>query len=129
MTTSPPLTAGPQMDALVAEQVMGWGRSKGGLYRPGGDPKNIRDYRDVPRYSTDIAAAWLVVEKLIADGWFPDVQFNDWGTESWHATLMRRTDDERADGYHGAQAASAPLAICRAALAALSAPSLETDDA
>lgn len=72
----------------------------------------------VPFYSTDIGAAWMVVEKAIADGWFPEVQFNNWGAESWYATMSRTTDDPLG-GYASGVAATAPLAICRAALKAI----------
>lgn len=64
-----------------------------------------------PRYSTDIAAAWEVADKM-ADDW-PEyfVHKRDgewmvtWGFDGY--------------GYEEATAPTAPLAICRAALAAL----------
>ena len=76
------MKAGRELDALVAEKVMGWrwvqvpkdcdGLNEGRCLAPVGlDEKNhqwtpkgkISEYSG-PRYSTDIAAAWEVVEKL-----------------------------------------------------------------
>lgn len=56
--------AGKRLDAWVAEHVMGWrplalSRDFDGNFFP----------EDAPNYSTDIAAAWQVVEKMRADGW------------------------------------------------------------
>ncbi len=73
-----------------------------------------------PKYSTDIAAAWLAVEKMIAGGWFPEVQFNNWGEESWNASFSRLTSDPVA-GFVSRHRNTAPLAICCAALAAVEA--------
>lgn len=60
-----------ELDALVAEKVMGWMKTPGKVeqvwVRPGG-PVPFEDVYKVqpPNYSTDIAPAWEVVEKLIA---------------------------------------------------------------
>ncbi len=76
------MEAGRELDALVAEKVMGWSkrvsadhsnspikqlRAFGIIYAwkdSNGNDKGL----DVPRYSTDIAAAWQVVERL-RDQW------------------------------------------------------------
>src|SRR5262245_11217263 len=84
------LQAGRELDALIAEKVMGWiWRACPDTFRPGRPwcrwltepdrnlPKwdgvtemRVDDLYDeessVLQYSTDIAAAWLVVEKIIA---------------------------------------------------------------
>jgi hypothetical protein len=91
------LPAGPELDALVAERVMGWTffRSKHDYWivnhgseaesceegyshrRPKYDSETGKKLREslwwedcthVPPYSTDIASAWEVVEKLEAAG-------------------------------------------------------------
>jgi len=58
---------GRELDALVAEKVMGW------IKRPKGagtahlwisSDKQAFHESELPAYSTDIAAAWQVVEKL-----------------------------------------------------------------
>lgn len=51
-----------EIDARIAEVVMGEQvRTVGGEFRTA--------YRDVPEYSTDIAAAWTVVHKMMEDGY------------------------------------------------------------
>jgi len=69
------MEAGREMDSLIAEKVMGWrwsGENKKWLIPPDDDPriawaalwdkKGRPDW--LPDYSTDIADAWQVVEKL-----------------------------------------------------------------
>lgn len=138
--------AGRELDALVAEKVMGWlwlGRQDHKWLGPPSqlgetDPTygTIRratdideperpwwlenatefgDLRVVPHYSTDIAAAFLVVEKLNAAVRYPEIQFAPTepnGEELWCVSLVNPADVEVV-------AETAPLAICRAALAAL----------
>jgi hypothetical protein len=67
-----------ELDVQIAEKVMGW-RKRVSADHTTSDIKALRDFGiiyawkddsnkerglDVPRYSTDIAAAWLVVEAL-----------------------------------------------------------------
>ncbi len=74
----------------------------------------------VPEYSTDIAAAWTVVEQLAALGFSTSVE---WKAEdrrsplSAEVCITRNLDEESAVAI----APTAPLAICRAALSALDA--------
>lgn len=76
----------------------------------------------VPRYSADIAAAWLVVEKM----------------KVTHGAWVEFEDTWRADFQHGMVGSphfskgtgsgdTAPLAICRAALKAVAAKAESTD--
>lgn len=116
---------GRELDALVAEKVMGW-RWRGGRglkllvapeadtwYELRGDERIAADaFRDVPHYSTAIAAAWLVVEGLRAEGW--DFSLRNYST--WTATFDRM---DRGAPVHDADGSTAPLAICRAALLTL----------
>jgi hypothetical protein len=122
--------AGRALDALVAEKVMGWTALH---RRDGGSAEYLGTVPDnsfvgastakripgktycVPEYSTDIAAAWLVVERMRADGWWPEVKYLvDWDNAAkWYAAC------HRPPHQWSATAATAPLAICRAALAAL----------
>lgn len=65
-----------KLDALVAEKVMGWTRHpekmhptdnrtiNDVLYCPPGFPYDRNSANVVPYFSTDIAAAWSVVEKV-----------------------------------------------------------------
>src|SRR3990172_8418422 len=69
------LPAGRELDALVAEKVMGWTITAWASGEPWGnreifEPSGRGPHRKaahVPTYSTDIAAAWEVVQKLEAD--------------------------------------------------------------
>jgi hypothetical protein len=140
--------AGRALDALIAEKVMGWRWRRGAHYdvssvpasqqqhllapgesvgeQPSGEFTSIVEgdwppadgriiWNHMPEYSTDIAAAWLVVERMRADGWWPEVKYLvDWDNAAkWYAAC------HRPPHQWSATAATAPLAICRAALAAL----------
>jgi hypothetical protein len=67
----------------------------------------------LPPFSTDIAAAWLVVEKFLDQHDFDLNNLMDNDGE-WMATIKPLNSDE----YVMAKADTAPLAICRAALLA-----------
>lgn len=111
------MEAGPEMDALIAERVMEWTLvenqgAAGGRFWQGGDVAfgDMSEFYP-PRFSTDIVAAWEVVEKLAGDEfgrveltW--DMREGGWVC-SWGIRFGAR-----------AVALTAPLAICRAALAA-----------
>lgn len=97
------MEAGRELDALVAEKVMGWtmfsyqmlGSGGAGEFRwiPPGRRDHVSNIAPVPRYSTDIAAAWEVVEKVTENlGHWPFMLFEDryGGTYSggkWVATF------------------------------------------
>ena len=98
--------AGPQLDAVVHVRIFGEPvkeSTAGGIWTSRGLP--------IPPYSTDIGAAWRVLEHLQAADWGVDI--TDDLRRHWTVTLIppsgRRPDSE-------AVGASAPLAICIAAL-------------
>jgi hypothetical protein len=120
------LPAGRALDSLVAEHIFGWrwwrlaGRGRRCLYPPGEQPAHamspacgdepLSDDMDwqlhvMGHWSTDIAAAWEVVEKvgLLDEG---------------RCALRRRGAEWYvvADGAILASGKTAPHAICRAAL-------------
>lgn len=106
--------AGRALDALVAEKVMGepvtWLPTALSHRDPhqSGEVFGAKGWHRVPSYSTDIADAWLVVEKMRERGFVISATPNQ---QSWCATFG-------ADSVWGE---TAPLAICRAALAAVEA--------
>lgn len=67
------LNPGRDLDALVAEKVMGWmTRGTGESISDPAEwvmPNGLRGREAPPFYSTDISAAWQVVEKMNRDGW------------------------------------------------------------
>lgn len=134
MTDLPP---GPGLDALVAERVMGWERLEGQelldrlwpdnypsqnkhqervwVRRGTDEVMACKECGTIPSYSTEIAAAWEVVEavkfynmaiKWDADGaWLSGIPNPFWGVP-----------------VHEGRGDSVPHAICLAALAAVGSP-------
>ena len=131
------MVAGRELDALVAEKVMGWERivmkDKPGAvswpHPPKGFDVNHNRWSIIPHYSTDIAAAWEVVEKLAPEfEWILENDVKDGGWSAiiykWEGTSVVSSPIGRSD------ADTAPHAICLAALAAVGAvPPAQEDGA
>ncbi|WP_245856106.1 BC1872 family protein [Paenibacillus rigui] len=100
------MDSGPELDKLVAEKVMGWTSIAKLRWK---DPKGVTNF--VPDYSTDISAAWEVVEKMSrgkTDCSFV-LQFH---FERYYAKFGEvPIDNKRWNSY-----LTAPEAICKAAL-------------
>ena len=123
------LPAGRDLDALIAEKVMGWtitapnwGHRE--IFPPFDPPEDPDDQctshsvaADIPHYSTDISAAWEAVETM---GYRPFSVFSSLvstgpavdGKIPCRWEWFCYFDDPAFPG----QAETAPLAICRAAL-------------
>lgn len=105
---------GHELTNLVAEKVMGWKRGTGSnlpWYNPSGTGMFCP-----PAYALDIAAAWGVVEKMQADGWFHNHQcYGRDEVAGWFWTF-RRDGSQMGTGQDSGRGEAAPLAICRAAL-------------
>ncbi len=106
-----------RIDALVAEHVMGWTNNRDDPTKSG--MWGINDWLDettpvlmpdFPSYSTDIAAAWEVLEELI-----PKYLLSLSWVDGWEVSHYEANEQVT---YHLAEDASAPLAICLAALKA-----------
>jgi hypothetical protein len=124
---------GRELDAAIAERLFGWKwleveSSAGGLVRifrhpelfvygawgPKEEPINY--YDTLPHYSTDIAAAWLVVEKMQEKRNCLSLTYGIFSGDfvfEWKAEFRMVPKDGIA------WADTAPLAICRAALLAV----------
>lgn len=123
---------GREADAIVAEKVMGhtveWGKTwtlddwsstdncteEHGPGIPRGQGMHIANppRESVPEYSTDIAAAWEVVEKVEATGrWL----WLSRGPGGWIAAFSA-AENQAVPLHAKASASTAPLAICLAAL-------------
>lgn len=131
------IPAGPELDALVAEHVMGLEyRKEKAFARPDGwfpkehpeacprlDDPDFHEHfgkhpATCPPYSTDIAAAWTVVEKL------KNFQLDEHGDETLRLIYQPDFKDHPwnfcfGDSDNAAVADTAPLAISRAALKAV----------
>lgn len=108
--------AGPALDAAVARRVMGWAEyahdhapDAPHWHKPEG--VELGPWEVMPAFSTDIAAAWQVVERLVEQGWTVDVEVHSDHTE----TLCYRWEPDVA---YCQFVPTAPLSICLAALAA-----------
>lgn len=133
------MPAGRELDALVAEKVMGrrwftfirdsylldpgaaasicfrgssWTEGKHAQWDSECGILTDLKFQRVPDYSTDIAAAWEVVLKMCADGTPPTLNAVFGG---WHCSFRGHYATIKNDPR------SAPLAICSAALMAVGA--------
>lgn len=114
------MPAGRELDAFVAEKVMGWKYVDhneaydlpiSGVAFGKGSPDGLSRC-PVPYYSTDIAAAWEVVEKLRKDGFAFD-SYSSGSEEAehpWTDAIFMKDNNECL-----VRAETMPLAICRAA--------------
>jgi hypothetical protein len=110
------------MDALVMRDIMGW-------YQDAERRGTLSDWHEpkcggeghcaphcgmyLPKPSTDISAAMLVVEKMREQDWFVEIANSSSG---WYANFIYDIN-ERKDCF--AEAKLLPEAICRAALQAV----------
>lgn len=97
---------GREMDAAVAEQVMGWKRNGGFWQRERQIVAPIGSWSP----STDIDAAWKVVEKM---GETHSVSV-EWFGSAYRVNMTKRGDSW--NWRNNVEHLFAPLAICRAAL-------------
>jgi hypothetical protein len=120
------MEAGRELDALIAEKVMGlklyrheyYGLS--GKLEPDGpflNPQGLESVnREIPNYSKDIAAAWEVVKKIVHPEVVSSFVF-DLRVENWPRKFKAKFSN--GGGAYSAIEDSAPLAICLAALKAV----------
>jgi hypothetical protein len=122
------MVAGRELDALVAERVLGWkliDRIEMG-WGEGPDVWDCTNGKDADECysptrqhfapSTDISAAWAVVERMAEDAHYLDVTFEpEDESRTWNCKLRLAGSKGEVEAY----ADTAPLAICKAALAAL----------
>jgi hypothetical protein len=111
---APPV--GPDLDTLVAERAMGWRRRQPGersqFSWPWFDPDGEEAIR-VPRFSTDIDAAWRVFKWLIETEGIASIHgdMEDYGREKGDIVTVR-AGINRERSWTG----PASEAICRLAL-------------
>lgn len=102
------------LDCLLAEKVMGWrrtGTSDAPAWEVPGLPLRTREETSYKGFSpsTDIRAAWEVVNRLIIEG-YEDFDL-DFDGDIWECSITNYLDvTGRAEGK------TAPLAICLCAL-------------
>ena len=134
------MKAGRNLDALVARMVVGWTWDDVSAWAPGRSryARNLpgREWEFLPHYSTDIAAAWEVVERLRSRGISSGHGFNwdlcikvghsddsGWFVELFDLSSMGYCGPAdttiRWDGVDVRNAETASHAICLAALKAV----------
>ncbi len=111
--------AGGKLDALIAEKLFGdkfeFHKTFDGYYRPWVEDPIA--FEPCPDYSTDISAAWKVVEKLLTLLPNQDFHIEHWrddGTETsgWQVSSCY----ELGEWKDWIRAETLPLAVCSAAL-------------
>ena len=113
--------AGHDLDALIAENFLGLDyESVDGTWRYEGLLIHLGE--ELPAFSTSIADAWRLVEEMAIRGWKVDVQNRFAGCWACHVHFDA---PNYAKVFETAD--SAPLAICKASLAAtrVAAPPVE----
>lgn len=115
-----------ELDALVAEKVMGMGnqmtvaRQPDGSFVPTGEV-----WYDCPEFSTDMEVAWWIVERMtdhLRVDWctFEMRKITDWEDPTWgYDVFFGRQYDSTRQPDRVAWARTAPEAICLAALKAV----------
>ncbi len=119
------LKAGPELDALIAEKVMGltirwdWPDDEHHsdekvrrveIERDCVDGKKRMIDEELPRYSTDISAAWEVMEKIKDTH---DIRLDSYPEHGWIVTVCPRRD---VGGATAQEVGPAPHTICLTAL-------------
>lgn len=118
------MRAGREMDALVAEKVMQIAvfvdyatiRGQQMAISWWDAPKEDENAKPIPDYSTDIAAAWQVVE---APRLAELLEYVEVSVVRYHDRYECHIEDDTAARLYIAEADTAPHAICLAALKAV----------
>jgi hypothetical protein len=121
------LDAGPELDALVAERVMGWTRQPDGRWDlPEPHPLlGAWTYGKPLEYSSDIAAAWQVVSAVTEKtGCLFTLTMSrairrEGKVPVWSAYFEVPGPIEGRKSYHGGFHDTPALAVCKSALVAL----------
>jgi hypothetical protein len=102
--------AGPELDAAIAQHVFGLVVYEGLCFHPD-DPEAISQ---IPPYSSDIAAAWTVLEVVTDPKWIGNNTPSQWVRDTPPSRLVSYWwDKSHLWAYSGEQAARH---ICRAVL-------------
>jgi hypothetical protein len=114
--------AGRKLDKLIALKLMGWlERPDGSLWEPG--RRQNAPVHNIPHYSTEIADAWKVAEKinlfkncrhLYQDG--VGIQNGSTWTRAGWEWVIEQVFEPIGHNVVITRGETAPLAICRAAL-------------
>lgn len=115
------LVVGRDLDALVAQHVFRMFVDNTVYYQGHCDDSSCCEGEPIPDYSTSIAAAWEVVEKMREMGF--TIMLNDYITTKRNSWMAEFVKHPTFGVIH--DAATAPLAICLAALKAVGYQSMD----
>jgi hypothetical protein len=114
------MKAGIDMDILIVTRVMGYERlpfpACPSLQKP--TTGGVEVLYDCPRYSTYIAAAWEVVEKMKSNGWDFFME-NAWRNRISKNVWWCMFENDDCEMEFCSEDITAQLAICKAALLAV----------
>lgn len=115
---------GRELDALVAEKVMGWVKrpSEVDYFGPVWSPPGSRDtYDGPPEFSTDIAAAWEVLNHFVSQDEMTTWELGKCEPKGklFYCKFEMWDREGKQWIYPIEKATTAPLAICLAALKAV----------
>lgn len=105
-------TAGPELDAEIAEKIMGVAGVE--IVRGVAQHRVHRGYIPVGGYSQDFSAAKRLQAKLVADGW--SCTIIETQNDGVDATFIKAQPDSDEDLIGDAVAPTEQLALCLAAL-------------
>ncbi len=113
--------AGRELDALIGEKIFGvrYEFMHNDYMIP--DPEDPVAYDVCPHYSTDIAAAWQVLEKLLTMTENRDIHLEHLGNDETEGYWGVSTCYQLGEWQDWMRAETAPLAICLAALQTIAA--------
>ncbi len=126
MTPISEMQAGRELDALVAEKVMGWERCSSPM-QSRDDPRllgwdtgnpNIYGTQILPCFSTDIKGVWYVVEKLRDSGDWCCITIESDYAYLWAVKMTPHLSKDHRPTVI-VEDEDLPVAICRAALMAV----------
>lgn len=104
---SPETKAGKALDAAIATKIMGWKFTEDKVWKT-----HRKKTAELPHYSTQLQAAWEVLEKMVKDGW--EFEVGGAKDETFYCLLTKGRDWPM--GEHK----EVEVAICVAALLSVS---------
>ena len=107
------------LDAQIAGIVMGFNLFNGLIVEEWPDVKGVYTPRKPKPYSTDILAAWEVVEKMQSEGWRLDISGSRYFGPNMGGYEVQIVCASGVRGHYSAYEETAPMAICMAALKAV----------
>lgn len=123
------MPAGREMDALVAKKIFGKVRCQARCHKRGvrgsmdgtycyAQPDSPAQGANIPHYSTDISAAWEVVEKIRSSSGLSVIVEASVHPNEYICAIGAHHRGQWIESFRSAEA-EAPLVICRAALKAV----------